>query len=43
MRKKPEERMTMKDILRHPFITKYSKNTKINQSIISEFRKALTA
>ncbi len=35
--------MIMKDILRHPFITKYQRNGKINQSILAEFKRILIA
>ena len=34
MKKKPEERMEMREILRHPFITKYAKSRKIANEVL---------
>lgn len=42
MKKKPEERMVMRDILRHPFITKYLKNKNVDVNVLGEFKKVLT-
>lgn len=33
-KKDPDERMEMRDILRHPFITKYAKQRKVGPEII---------
>lgn len=30
MKKKPEDRMEMREIMRHPFITKYMKERKVS-------------
>jgi len=34
MKKKPEERMEMREIMRHPFITKYTKTKKVESSVL---------
>ena len=34
MKKKPEERMEMREILRHPFITKYAKSRKVPSEVL---------
>ena len=34
MKKKPEERMEMREILRHPFITKYAKSRKVPNEVL---------
>jgi serine/threonine protein kinase len=40
-KKNPEERMEMREILRHPFITKYLKDRKVGNEVVEEFRKVL--
>lgn len=42
MKKKPEERMGIREMLRHPFITKYAKCTKVSEQSLAEFRKVLS-
>jgi hypothetical protein len=42
MRKKPEERMGIREMLRHPFIAKYAKCTKVGEQCLAEFRKILS-
>ena len=41
MKKKPEERMEMREILRHPFITKYTREKKVSNEVLEEFRNIL--
>ena len=41
MKKKPEDRMEMREIMRHPFITKYAKDRKIGSNVLEEFRNIL--
>lgn len=41
MKKKPEERMDMKDIMRHPFITKYLKIGKVSEQVIEELKRVI--
>ena len=40
-KKDPDERMEMRDILRHPFITKYMKEKKVGAEVVEEFRKVI--
>lgn len=40
-KKNPDDRMEMRDIMRHPFITKYMKDKKVGNDVIEEFRKML--
>jgi hypothetical protein len=40
-KKIPEERMDMRGILRHPFITKYLKDRKVPPEVIEDFRKLI--
>jgi serine/threonine protein kinase len=41
MKKKPEERIEIKEIMRHPFITKYLKDRKVAPEVLEEFRRVL--
>jgi hypothetical protein len=34
MKKNPEERMEIKEIMRHPFITKYLKEKKVGNEVL---------
>lgn len=40
--KNPDDRMDMRGILRHPFITKYVNERRISGDILQEFKKVLT-
>jgi hypothetical protein len=40
MKKKPEERMSLRDMLRHPFITKY-KEQKVSREAVEDMKKLL--
>ena len=41
MKKNPEDRMEMREIMRHPFITKYIKDRKIGSNVLEEFKNTL--
>jgi serine/threonine protein kinase len=41
MKKRPEERMEMRDIMHHPFITKHLNTGKVSGQIIEDFRRVL--
>lgn len=41
MKKKPEERLELRQMLKHPFITKYPREKQVPSAILEEFRKVL--
>jgi serine/threonine protein kinase len=41
MKKKPEERMEMRAIMRHPFITMHLNEKKVGGEVLEEFRNVL--
>lgn len=40
-KKDPDERMEMRDILRHPFITKYAKQKKVTPEVLQDLHQFL--
>ena len=41
LKKKSEERMEIREMLRHPFITKYAREKRISSEAVEEFRLVL--
>ena len=41
MKKKPEDRMSIKEMMKHPFITKYINARKVTAEVIDDIKKVI--